>query len=188
VSASRALSVIPARLPYLDRRALSEAWYAALHRTGTQRRELSARRGTVAERPFAAHVRVARRAATAAANRRAPAALRASLAALQRPALAAGDAVRARTVEPRVARRAPAGGAAPPLHAQITLTLDGARVRIIARRDGARTQVIALCSAAHLETVRRALGMLECALRARGERLEAAIRTLPAAQGEGQHA
>jgi hypothetical protein len=131
-------------------------------------------------------VRVARRAVTAAPPHGTPAGSRASLAAAQRPALAAGGAVRARAVEPRAARRPPACGAAPPVHAQVTLTLDGARVRVIARRDGARTQVIALCSAAHVETVRRALGMLEVALRARGERLEAAIRTLPAQEEAGR--
>lgn len=69
-------------------------------------------------------------------------------------------------------------------HAQadVTLTLDGASVRFIARRDGGRTILIAFCGTQHIARIRRALGLLEGTLRARGERLEAAIR--PAASFE----
>ena len=44
MNAPAAVSVVPARLPYLDRRALSEAWYAALRLARTPRREAGARR------------------------------------------------------------------------------------------------------------------------------------------------
>jgi hypothetical protein len=62
--------------------------------------------------------------------------------------------------------------------AQLTLTLDGTPVRFIARRGGGRTFVIAICGVAHVARVRRALGALEGTLRSRGERLDAAIRTV----------
>ena len=86
---------------------------------------------------------------------------------------------RARAVSPSgVLNAAYAAQRAAHAQAQVTLTLDDAPVRFIARRDGARTLVIALCGAAHVARVRSALGVLEGMLRSRGARLEAAIRTV----------
>jgi hypothetical protein len=184
VNAASAIAVIPARLPYLDRRALSEAWYSALRLARTSGEGAAEPRAPL-DAGHAARLRTAREGEPKAPRPGTPGA-GCRHRAPQAPAAAAGGrAVAHRTFATApAARRARAG--APSAHAHVTLTLDGARVRIVARRDGARTQLIALCSVEHVETVRRALDMLERSLRLRGERLDAEIRALPSSRREDE--
>ncbi len=182
MNATNAVSIDPARLPYLDRRALSEAWYAALHLAaaphgaGAAPRRAAVPARAVADRP------AARAAARNALRGQTPLAARSPRAA-ESGASGGSAGLRVRTSpRPLATRAVPAARAS--AHAHVTLTFEGARVRLIARRDGPRTQVIALCSAEHVAVVRRALGVLACALRLRGERLEAVVRTVAFAERE----
>jgi hypothetical protein len=186
VSAPAPLSIVPARLPYLDRRALSEAWYAALRLARNPHLSApAARRAPPGGERFAPQALAARAPVPAASRAQTPGAA-STRRALPAAGLAAGTpAARARGI-PSTRTHAAPRAVKPPAHARLTLTLDGARVRIIARRDGARTHVIALCSVEHVGIVRRALGVLEQSLRSRGERLEAAIRTIACDGREGQ--
>ena len=187
-SSTRSIAVIRARLPYVDRRALSQAWFSAL---GLAEREAP---------------RTARRATAALATAPGPQsasscgveALRSAFA----PGLAACESVSVR----RPARRPEAfgpdmatsravargrSGAAnaprelryPPVHASFRLEVDGGRVRVILRREGAVLHVVALCSPKHVPLVRQALARAAAHLRERGEALRGEVRALATSDG-----
>ncbi len=182
MNAPSGIALVPARLPYLDRRALSEAWYSALRLARASRGEppRSERTPLAAER-VPGRVPAARSSARPAVQAHPPVPARSQRVA--GAAAAAPETRAARSSPPRDVRAASRRGRVP-AQAYVTLTLEGARVRILARREGARMHVIALCGAAQVATVRRALGLLERTLRARGERLEAAIRTVARCETE----
>ena len=176
MSTTDKVAVIKARLPYIDRRALSEAWYSALHVAGSGGLRVPARRASDAacdERPetLAAEALEPRGGAETAATR-----ARAGRPASQTKAAGESTAlVRA--------RRQSAGSLAfqrarsyPPFNATLTLGLDGARVQILLRRDGPALRVIALCSERHVELVRRALACADRYLRERGEVVVSDVR------------
>jgi hypothetical protein len=175
VSTTDKVAVIKARLPYIDRRALSEAWYSALHVAGNGGLRVPARR------------------ASDAARDERPVTLTAE--ALEPMSGAETAAIRARAGSPASqtapgestalvrARRQSARGLAfqrarsyPPFNATLTLGLDGARVQILLRRDGPALRVIALCSERHVELVRRALACADRYLREQGEVVVSDVR------------
>jgi hypothetical protein len=60
-------------------------------------------------------------------------------------------------------------------HARFTLMIAGARVALHVRGDGEKVIVIAVCSARHVNLVRRALVEAGEAMRLRGERVEMTV-------------
>ncbi len=174
------IAVIRARLPYVDRRALSQAWFSALRLAGDGRAATLLRRGPAAH--GASPPRTAARSAQRGAER---------------------DSFVSPRVDPRARRRfggeggglesvVPRGGARTggrglpvaaavryaPVRASFGLALDGGRVQILVRREGLVLHVIALCSRRHVELVRRALDAAALHLRERGESLRADVRAV----------
>jgi hypothetical protein len=189
---ARTLAVVRTRLPYLDRRALSQAWFSAL---GLRERELRAvphalARGAAqtpaapafARRPVDAPVPAGQ--ASLRGDARAP------LSRKQHVSRSGEDApgdertsALDRGKAARAAAPAPASLRYPPVHAAFRLELDGGRVHVVVRREGAQLHVVALCSARHVESVRRALGLAAEHLRLRGEVLAAEVRPFGNSEG-----
>ena len=163
-TASHGVAVIAA-VAQTDRRALSEAWYSALHLAS-----VDAPASRAVKHPAATTQRpqpVAARATARMSPQRAvvPLPSRAS-----RP-----DAVRAvrtpgtsppsnREISQRVERAVAALSARRPLPAAHTVDVGGGRVRLLVHDDGRSTRIVALCSQALREPVERALASARFAL------------------------
>jgi len=182
---ARTIAVIRARLPYIDRRALSQAWFSALGLHESEQREAVSAARVATQGPSGAPVLQA--AAPLAPGVPMVAGLRA-----RRPAarLERTDAIAPKVCsEQRGKAAAPAAGPAsralryPPVHAAFRLELDGGRVHVVVRREGTLLHVVALCSERHMERVRRALGLAAEHLRLRGEALAAEVRAITGSEG-----
>jgi len=170
VNAPSDITVIRARLPYIDRRALSQAWYEAL-RLGADAGQavpmLPRRKADEARRPNASHAppspltTAPPSVAAAAQKRRVPYALRGADG--RRPFLKTE-----RTSYPNASRPPTARRATPVYGAGFTVALGGARVRIVVRGEGMRLALTAVCTARHAEAVRLALAHASLGLRLDG--------------------
>ena len=171
------IAVIETRLPYTDRRALSEAWFSALHLAHDTPSEpgasshAKAARDTAADRAETHGERkpapgaVPRRERAAGADR---AARRAAFAGLDMPSRRATDTRAAGTARGEFDR----ARSYPPFRTSLTLEgANGTRVHLIVRRVGPTLHVVALCPPAVEHLVRRALASADLHFRARGERL-----------------
>ena len=164
--------VIRTRLPYIDRRSLSQAWYSSLH--------------LAAEEAATARPVPPRRAVQDPPTAQQPDRSCAQGAALRLPAPTAPhaeDARRAAAEPPERCRRKATPRAQPVVarsvrghSAAFTATLSRARVRIAMRHEGNRLQIVAVCSERHAETVRRALALAAVALQLRGTRVHSTVR------------
>src|ERR1700688_1101944 len=172
--------VIRARLPYVDRRALSEAWFSALH-LAREGEALAPRRRDIA--PPGSALALRRRdiasPGTAASfhpwnSRRLVNCFVAPASGL-RSAQAPGSATSRRLAQAHAAEARRFNDA----RASFSIALDGGgRVQILLRREGRVLHVIALCSEGHVELVRRALACADLHLRARGEKVCSSVRAL----------
>ena len=176
MNASSAIAVVETRLPYIDRRALSQAWFSALHLSARLSGAGAPSRGTPCRDLPAQRARsVSSFAAPAALPPRArPAAFRAGTAPRGVPQERVES--RARAPKPSPPSRACARSY-PSFQAALTIGLDGGRVALVVRRDGAMLHVVALCSARHVELVRRALAGASAALAAGGDSVRTAVRS-----------
>ncbi len=170
------VAVVATQLADTDRRALSQAWYSALHlaerppagrpdslpappltsngpRCARGPNEASQRRST----DSGGHARDAARTASSrcggsiAAERRIP------------------KTELARRIEHRLTRRSPSGAAA-----SFAVRGAGGRVHLVVRSDGALTRVVAVCAPPLRERVERALAQARFVLAGRGVRAEVA--------------
>jgi len=178
------IAIVRARLPYTDQRSLSEAWFSALHLARQREGDTSFKRGagtgrsrssqSPPERVMRERRREVSRALpgwqseavveTGPSQRREFAPVSATS---RRRALS-------RALQCRAAERQPPTNNA---RASFGVALDGGgRVQIILRREGRVLHVVALCSARHLELVRRALACADLHLRLSGERVSSSVR------------
>jgi hypothetical protein len=168
------IAVIRTRLPYVDRRALSEAWFSALHLArGDGAAPKREPRATVTAPPARMPARRLGSASAASSPqrslsfgpRRAPAP---ALAASPTPSRRTGGAVVAAFPSRRI-RYAP-------VRASFHIGRGQGRVQIVLRRDGAVLHVVAICGRRHLELVRRALACADLHLRLQGETVRSSVR------------
>jgi len=167
-TASGGVAVIATQLAQTDRRALSEAWYSALHLA----RDAAPARTHQPARVKPAPASHARRAAGPAPCPERRAAVPSATRTPHEPAAAigaAGERRRARSETTRRIERAVALLAARP-HAPAahTVDVDGGRVRLLVRSDGRTTRVVALCSRPLRDAVERALASARYALAGTG--------------------
>jgi len=186
---ARSIAVIRTRLPYTDRRALSEAWYSALGLHDAQGAPTHSFAPGFAPGENLASARPAR-GSTAHVSAGTPM-IEGLRARSPRASAEKHEAAVPATAAHRE-KRAPATAAAasaartlryPPMHAAFRLELDGGRVHVVVRREGAVLHVVALCSERHVERVRRALGLAAEHLRLRGELLSADVRAFAKTEG-----
>jgi hypothetical protein len=175
------ISVIATRLPFTDRRALSEAWFSALHLAsdGPVSPKALDRRGALQDD------------ATTAVRKSGRSEAGAPVTAPQRPlagrfADATGRALPAdmllRAGRGRALREQAAFARARSydgFRTSLTFGVEGERVALVLRREGATLHVVAVCRAEVADIVRRALASADLQLRARGESIRASVSTLP---------
>lgn len=178
------ISVIQSRLPYTDRRSLSEAWFSALHLAAGE----AGARGSSATVAPADLPATALRAARASAQREDAAGVACVAAARRRQSVRVeSDAPRPVRVAPRAHLASPAlarAASVSPFRAAFVVGVGGERVQLLVRRDGAALRVVALCRPHVAPTVRRALEAAGARLRALGIPARANVRAvavLPAA-------
>jgi hypothetical protein len=174
-TATRSVAVVATRLPITDRRALSQAWFSALHLTQPAARgaaaphspQSSSARATPARRAADVAQRVAGR---SAALRAASTAGR--LSAVNFAVERRGPSCElARRIETAVARQR---GTRPHQTAAIAISVGEGRVQLLVRNDGTTTRIIALCAPHLRERVDRALAHARFALAAAGTPVEGA--------------
>lgn len=168
-------SILSAPLPNCDRRALSEAWYSALHmhRDSAAPPKLAhavpalAREGAPVHRPG--------RYSSGAVHAAPSLAVRVGAA----PALAGAPPVERRAIRSKLAQdieriflRTPH----PPRHASFSLGAGRGRVQILLRERGTGMQIVALCPPAAREIVAQALAQARYTLALRGIALQADVR------------
>lgn len=169
-TASDGVAVIATQLARTDRRALSEAWYSALHLA----REAPPA-GNAAARAASAPLSVATlpprtqyapplssRALRQAQDRRSRGTATATPTATVERRLPPTDVTR------RIERAVAALGPRRPLPAAHTVDIGGGRVRLLVHGDGRRTRIVALCSPALRDEVERALARARFTLAAAG--------------------
>jgi hypothetical protein len=168
------IAAVRARLPYFDRRALSQAWFSAFH-LASDATPPAAVKHAFAICEGASGGPLPR---NATFQRRTP-----SLVpfAVPRPVRWLEGVGASRPADParrgeRVATHFEAARRFPPLRASFTIAIEGARVQILLRREGQALHVVALCTRRHLELVRRALACAGFALRAQGEEVRSSLR------------
>lgn len=169
------IAAVRARLPYFDRRALSQAWFSAFHLASdatpaTVKHAFAICEGA-SDGPLPRSATLQRRSQSLV-----PFAGPKPLRRLE-GAGASGPASPARRGQ-RVAAPLEAARRFPPLRASFTITIEGARVQILLRREGPALHVVALCTRRHLELVRRALACADFALRAQGADVRSSLRAL----------
>ncbi len=176
--ATRSVAVVATHVPPIDRRALSQAWFSALHvaepplaprpRTPRTPGERGGRAGR-ALAPAAAPVSRSGSAGISPAARSASAQVGREGAAAERRAIAGPLARRIERAVERQAMSAPL-----PRVASIAINAGDGRVQLLVRSDGATTRIVALCAPHLRERVDRALAHARFALAAAGNRIEVA--------------
>ncbi len=173
---ARSIAVLRTRLPYIDRRSLSDAWFSALHLAADQTASQS--RPRVATQSAREHVTkrvsVAPRVVTSTEER-------ASSPARDGRARAAGSIANERRArdEVKVSRVAAAFGRArsyPAFQTSLTVGPSGERVQLVLRREGTVLHVVALCAPKDVGLVRAALSRADALLRRSGEAVLASVR------------
>ncbi len=173
---ARSIAVLRTRLPYIDRRSLSDAWFSALHLAADETASRSRAR-------VAAQCEGRTNAAKAPSSKRAVVGdgpMRARFAATERNR-ATGAPVNERRVrdETKLSRVAAAFGRArsyPALQTSLTIGPSGERVQLVLRREGPVLHVVALCAPKDVGLVRIALSRADALLRRSGEAVLASVR------------
>lgn len=169
--------IVARGLPYIDRRALSEAWYASLHMAEHERGAppaiSAAHAGSMAS--ASGHCVLA---APSATHEVGAATACASQARLSRDRVLGVSLERCERRRPSLMLAARIAKAFTPAAARAGATFDieygGARVRVLMRCDSGNMRLFALCKPALRETVTRALDEARFLLASRGVRLSSA--------------
>lgn len=173
--AAPAFSVLSTPVALCDRRALSEAWYSALHmHKGHASDDASPARAAHGRTSVAqAHVPGA-----AAFGKAAPVPLNMAVragAALALPGVPANDRRVLRTKLAEKIEQTFLRPKTPPKHASFALEGARGRVQILLQQRGSHTQIVALCPPAAREIVARALSQARYALSLRGLSVQARV-------------
>lgn len=172
------IAVIRTRLPYVDRRALSEAWFSALHLAGDEHSPQSrSRKRADGVQPERRARQTVRDAAAAFGDPRGDRIARANPRGnrvLASPASTLPRRIGGAVVAPFPSRSV---GYAP-VRASFSIGIGRGRVQIVLRRDGRVLHVLAVCSRRDVELVRRALACADLHLRLRGETIRSSVRAL----------
>jgi len=171
------IAVITTRLPYIDRRSLSQAWFSALHLAsdGPVAAAPKPRATDRAPDPGAHHSASSPAAAPDAAR---AAHSRVSIAARGERCIAdppARSGVRS-TAKSRAAEPRSAGTM--PFRTSLTFGVHGERVALSLRREGGTLHVVAVCRPEIEGIVRRALACADLYLRVGGESVRASVTTV----------
>jgi len=178
------IAVLRTRLPYVDRRSLSEAWFSALHLASGAAPDAVRRayRAPASGAPGLQHARIPATPGEGASARPATAFARRYAAVLR---WYEGCDALPRSVDgpdalPAVRRATIRARSYPARQTSLTVGVDGSRVQLLLRRDGNVLHVIALCRPDVAAVVGHALARADAHLRARGDAMRASVRTYDA--------
>ncbi len=170
-----ALAIVATRLPYIDRRALSQAWFSALHVAsdgGAPRVERRASAAAVGATSVASSAHASPEPIRDGVGRATP-----NMA--PRTNVAGAGLATQRISDARVAA---AGRASyqrarsyPAFRSSLTLAVASERVQLLLRREGATLHVVAVCRPQTAEIVRRALASASAHLYVRGEAMRSSV-------------
>jgi len=167
-------AVLSAPIAACDRRALSQAWYSALHMHRDARSALAGGPSQVLEQRTTRPARPLRLpAAQGVALPRARAVKTATVRAVTLPC---PDRRMARTKLARAIETVFLASPAAPRQAAFSVGTGKGRVQILLRKMAGSTQIVALCSEAARETVARALAQVRYTLALRGIAVDADVR------------
>src|SRR5271165_6780314 len=163
-------AVFKRRLPFIDRRSLSQAWYSSLRladsvnaagpRGGAKHEPLMALPGAGVATPSATQARGPSLLSARAHSRVAPASTLAAPKRAFHPACAKNRSNTTPAVHGPAAQRITAKS--------FIATVGDARVHVHLRRAGMRVHLVAVCSPRHIDVVRRALADVERTMRSSG--------------------
>jgi hypothetical protein len=179
-TSASAIAVVRTRMPYVDRRSLSEAWFSAFHPVSSDvargaepvRARESASPASTVRQTSPSHTRaiagypspiVARRAANTSGSEVVPIDVKKSATLRSQP-------VRSYAVET-------CSRSYPPRRTSLTVGLGRERVQLVLRREGAVLHVIAVCRPEVAALVRRALAAADAYVRGSGDSLRASVQT-----------
>jgi hypothetical protein len=179
-TSASAIAVVRTRMPYVDRRSLSEAWFSAFHPVSSE----APRAGKTVHAPaLASSAPKAPRALenqprailgypSPAVTRRATGRSRSEIVPIdfKKPATPRSPSLRSHAVE--VCSRS-----YPPRRTSLTVGLGRERVQLVLRREGAVLHVIAVCRPEVAALVRRALASADAYVRSSGDSLRASVQT-----------
>lgn len=167
-------TVLSTPVALCDRRALSQAWYSALHVHNTAGAAVSPRRKTPAQSVMQ-HRSRAQAPAGGASRGFGNAASRAGATL----AITGAPATERRIVRSKLAQqieRTFSGPKLPPKHASFLLEGSRGRVQILLQQHGSHTQIVALCPPAARGLVAQALAQARYALSLRGISIQSDVR------------
>jgi hypothetical protein len=179
-TSASAIAVVRMRMPYVDRRSLSEAWFSAFHPVS--------REGARGAEPVRARLGAS---PVTDARQTIPSQTRA-IAGYPSPAVARHGAGRARSEIVPIEMKKSATSRSQPIHSHavetcsrsypprrtsLTVGLGRERVQLVLRREGAVLHVIAVCRPEVAALVRRALASADAYLRGTGDTLRASVQT-----------
>jgi hypothetical protein len=175
-TATRSVAVVATRLPDIDRRALSQAWFSALHlaqpATGSTGAAHPVALVSPGDRPVkGTQTSTVLRNGGAQVDDRCGSARSASPPGVPGTERRKAGGELARRIERAVERHVARG---PQRSAAIAIDAGDGRVHLLVRTDRAATRIVALCSPHLRERVDRALAHVRFALAASGTRLEVA--------------
>jgi hypothetical protein len=179
-TSASAIAVVRMRMPYVDRRSLSEAWFSAFHPVSSEGAHDAekARAGSGASpvptvrQAASSQTRAISGYATTPVARHAPSRVRSEIVPIEikKSATARSQRVQAHAVE--VCSRS-----YPPRRTSLTVGLGRERVQLVLRREGAVLHVIAVCRPEVAALVRRALASADAYVRGNGDTLRASVQT-----------
>jgi hypothetical protein len=156
-TASTGVAVIATDVAQTDRRALSEAWYSALHLADNARPPQPPRATTKLATTPASPTQRAPHAPQVGGEGRPPLSSRASRGTAIPPPSAQDRRQPTSASSRRIERAVVTLSARRPVPAAHTVDVDGGRVRLLVHTDGRRTRIVAVCSSPLRDVVERAL-------------------------------
>ncbi|HXM06288.1 MAG TPA: hypothetical protein VN936_02430 [Candidatus Acidoferrum sp.] len=173
------VSVLAAPLAAIDPRALSQAWYSALHLARERPTQTPQSRATSGE-PQRLGAAPAKTEVASREPHRAMQPCRARAGSAARGVTGEPLAHRARATFTRRIELAPARRSGPSGRAAFVVVDGSKRALIVLQTRGATTHVVAICAPAHRQAVAFALSQVRAALAARGLAFRSRIEATPA--------
>jgi hypothetical protein len=179
-TSASAIAVVRMRMPYVDRRSLSEAWFSAFHPVSSEgsrgaepvRARLGASPLPTVRQATGGQTRAIAGYPTPAVAPRGPGRARSEIVPIEikKSATSRSQTVHSHAVE--ICSRS-----YPPRRTSLTVGLGRERVQLVLRREGAVLHVIAVCRPEVAALVRRALASADAYVRGRGDTLRASVQT-----------
>jgi hypothetical protein len=179
-TSASAIAVVRMRMPYVDRRSLSEAWFSAFHPVSSE--------GARGAEP----IHTGLRASPAPTTRQTTKSQTRAIAGYPTPSVGRQGAGRARTeIVPTETKKSVTqhsqptrshkveicSRSYPPRRTSLTVGLGRERVQLVLRREGTVLHVIAVCRPEVAALVRRALASADAYVRGTGDTLRASVQT-----------